>query len=72
VGGDARESLLATLPATERAIVERHVIDGETLADIGSSLGISRQRVHQLLARALGRLRDNPLGINRLIAATIG
>jgi RNA polymerase sigma factor (sigma-70 family) len=63
----ARE--LETLDPREREIVEnRFGLHGEaplTLQEIGQRLGLSRERVRQLEARALQRLRDRlePLGL---------
>lgn len=51
---------LGFLSAREREIVERRYLDdeGATLATLGVSLGISRERVRQLEARARDKLRE--------------
>jgi RNA polymerase sigma factor (sigma-70 family) len=63
--GDLLASILAalaTLSARERQTVQmRFGLSGEreqTLHEIALQLGVSRQRVHQLLQAALRRLRD--------------
>ncbi len=49
---------VATLGERERYIItRRHLKDECTLDDIGQEWGLSRERVRQLEARALGRLR---------------
>jgi RNA polymerase sigma factor (sigma-70 family) len=57
---DRVRAALARLPEPDRAIVARHFGIGAApapLREIASSLGISRQAVHQRLARALRALR---------------
>lgn len=51
---------LRTLDAREREIVQRRILedDGATLAVLGSSLGLSRERVRQLETRAQKKLRN--------------
>jgi RNA polymerase sigma-32 factor len=53
-------SALARLPEREQNIIRaRHLTDGNlTLEDLGKKLGISKERVRQLEARAMGRLRE--------------
>ncbi len=51
---------LAALPPREREILEKRfgfMGDGQTLAEAGSELGVSRQRVMEIQRRALRRLR---------------
>ncbi len=56
----ALEEALATLPAREaRILVLRYGLDGKegrTLEEIRKEMGVSRERVRQLLEQALGRL----------------
>ena len=55
------EALLAQLDDKERVIIERRFGLGdrepETLAEIGSELNLSRERIRQIEKRALGKLR---------------
>jgi RNA polymerase sigma factor (sigma-70 family) len=62
-------NLLACLSANERCVIELHVMGTATLAEVGAALGVSRQRVHQLLNRAMDELRNQPLLLDRLAAA---
>lgn len=59
LGPDKRRAaaILAELPARERGIMRRR-LDGESLSDIGASLGVSRERVRQLYERGLDRIRS--------------
>lgn len=47
---------IAGLPPRQRTIMRRRMAD-ETLAEIGRDMGITRERVRQLEAKAVGRLR---------------
>lgn len=51
---------LDKLDARERAIIEKRLLDEDkdTLADIGTSLGLSRERVRQIEIRARQKLRE--------------
>ncbi len=48
------------LPEKERAILDRRLLaeDPETLEQIGNSFGVSKERIRQLEARLMRRLRD--------------
>jgi len=58
----ALHQAVATLNPRERRIIcMRFGIDGEaehTLAEIGDEIGVSRERIRQIQARALGKLRN--------------
>ena len=62
---DSVRDLLAALPERERYVVERRYgLDGEgcaSLAEIGMSIGITRERVRQIQSSALRRLRSRAL-----------
>lgn len=49
-------ALLARLQPRERLVLERYYA-GQTLKEIGRSIGLSRERVRQIRDEALGRLR---------------
>ncbi len=51
---------LEMLDARERSVLEKRLLDEDkdTLSDIGSSLGLSRERVRQIELRARPKLRD--------------
>jgi RNA polymerase sigma-32 factor len=55
------EEALNTLTTREQKIIrERHLRgDGVTLEDLGNELGVSKERVRQLEARAMEKLKDN-------------
>jgi len=61
---DARERalealrLLDTLPPREAEILRERFVEGRTLADIGHGFGLSRERVRQIEAAALDRMRS--------------
>jgi RNA polymerase sigma factor (sigma-70 family) len=54
---DSLEAAMQVLDQRERAVVERYYLEGKTTQDTGKSLGVSRERVHQLLKRALRKMR---------------
>ena len=56
----ALQEALEQLPSREMEIIERRHLnyEKETLQEVGSSLGISRERVRQLEVRAMKRLRE--------------
>ena len=51
---------LARLPRRKRTVVVDHYLHGQTLAAVGSTLGVTRQRVSQLHISALQDLRALP------------
>ena len=57
---DVRNSV-AELPERERRVIQRHWLDGLTLADVGKEIHLSSERVRQLEARAFDRLRADPI-----------
>lgn len=63
--GEHLEKMLSTLTEKERTIVEMRyglgVYTRSTLEDVGSALGITRERVRQLELRALKKLRHTRL-----------
>ncbi|MDH3520898.1 MAG: RNA polymerase factor sigma-32, partial [Myxococcales bacterium] len=54
------ERFVATLDARDRKLVDERVLADEpkTLAELGKELGVSRERVRQLEARIVAKLRD--------------
>ena len=64
---DEIERALATLPARDAKVLRLYFgLDGgreHTLEEIGSMLGVTRERVRQLRDRALKRLREGAVGI---------
>lgn len=50
-------SAMRFLGTREREVVERHFLGGESMGEIGASLGLSRSRVDQVKRDALDRLR---------------
>ncbi len=51
---------LSRLPERKRTVVVDHYLHGESLAKVGSTLGVTRQRVSQLHISALQQLRAQP------------
>jgi RNA polymerase sigma factor (sigma-70 family) len=60
-------SALAALCPRDRLVIERVVMEERSHAEAGRELGLSRERVRQLLLRALRRLEDN-LGVPGIFA----
>lgn len=64
LAGDQLEAMLATLPDKYRRIVALRygMADGHCheLGEIAPELGVTRERVRQLLGKALDRLRAHP------------
>jgi DNA-binding CsgD family transcriptional regulator len=58
--GNAFRAALAELGERERTVFLRR-LGGMTLEEVGKELGISRERVHQLEARAIRRLRERTI-----------
>jgi RNA polymerase primary sigma factor len=59
--GELSEAIAQLAPRMQRVLVLRFGLDGEgtrTLEDIGAELGVTRERVRQLEARALRELRN--------------
>lgn len=55
---DHVEAALTDLPTAERVVVERHVLDACSLAEIGRELSLSKNAVFERLHRGLRRLRS--------------
>jgi RNA polymerase sigma-70 factor (ECF subfamily) len=55
---DAVTSALATLPATDRELLERCFVRGERVATIAAGLGEPADRIRKRKSRALERLRE--------------
>ena len=53
---------LASLPERERALVEKHYLEGKNLLEAGEELGISKSWASRLHAQAVGRLRARLAG----------
>jgi len=53
----AVDRLLSSLDRVERWVVERCVVDDESLVEAGRELGLTRQSVHQIFSRAILKLR---------------
>ena len=58
---DQLQKLLGQLDDKERVIIERRFglgdLEPQTLAEIGTDLNLSRERIRQIEERALGKLR---------------
>lgn len=60
--GELREAIsgaLGRLPEREAEIVRRRQLGGETLETAAAAIGVTRERVRQIEAKALGKLRRN-------------
>jgi RNA polymerase sigma factor (sigma-70 family) len=54
---EAVDDALSKLTDRERLVLERHTMGGETLDEIAATLGVVRERVRQIEAKALRKLR---------------
>jgi RNA polymerase sigma factor (sigma-70 family) len=61
---DALRAALAGLPRRVGHAVRRYYLDGLTLGKVGAELGVTRERVRQILAEALAELRNTMGGNN--------
>lgn len=59
------EQMLKHLPAREREVIERSVLQGESELSIGKDLGVSESRISQIRSRALIRLRGENFPMTR-------
>lgn len=53
---DHLRNLVQALPERERHVIEQRHVHGRTLAEVGVDLGVSRERVRQIEAKALRKL----------------
>ncbi len=66
--------VMGELDERQRLVIRRRLgidCDAETLGAIGTSLGVSRERVRQIEAKALSKLRGNPALTGERITASI-
>lgn len=49
---------LATLTSRERRVLELRIVEGKTLEQSASQVGISRERIRQIECRAISKLRE--------------
>jgi RNA polymerase sigma factor for flagellar operon FliA len=61
----------AELPARERQVAVLLYVEGRTLRDIGTRLGVSESRVSQIHTELRGRLRDRLAGDRALFGAVV-
>lgn len=59
---DAISRTLASMHERDRQIIRAHLVDEANLADLGCELGISRQRVSQIVQRAMNRVACDVAG----------
>lgn len=55
---DSLKKAMDSLNDREREVIQRHVMNGETLQAIGAEWGVSKVRIQQIGAKALSKLRD--------------
>lgn len=55
--------LLGALPDQSRRMTEAHLIQGETYRTIGDREGVTRERVQQVVIRAVKGLREHPAAV---------
>ncbi|HEY2542398.1 MAG TPA: sigma-70 family RNA polymerase sigma factor [Gaiellaceae bacterium] len=70
--GELARAIDQLAPRMQRVLVLRFGLDGEgtrTLEDIGSELGVTRERVRQLESRALRELRNRAPGLELYLSA---
>ncbi len=58
--GDRVRSIIRVLDKRSASIVERHVMNGETLEECGKSYGVTRSRAQQIVQKALRTLEKHP------------
>jgi RNA polymerase sigma-B factor len=56
------EPLLAKLPPRDRTVLRLRFVDGLTQREVGERIGVTQMQVSRIIARLLGRLRDE-LGV---------
>lgn len=61
------DGLIGKLSVREKDIVKRRIFSEETLASIGKSYGISRERVRQVKEKAIEKLRKNGKQVKRML-----
>ncbi len=54
---DAIPDLLKLLPERQRFVIQRYFFDEKTLQEIGDELGVSRERIRQLVVIAIDKLK---------------
>ena len=72
--GELFKDALAQLTERQRLIVERRIglgCEAETLVAIGNSLGLTRERIRQIEAKALMKLRGNAALTNESVTAAL-